>query len=56
MKHYPLNINLGVYGTPNKPHPFSHTTEITHNPHSVYVCNNCGYVEFSTKYCEKLDI
>ena len=53
MKHYPININFGAYGTPQKPHPFSHTTGITHNPHSIFVCDNCGYVELSTKYCEE---
>ena len=43
MKYYPISINFGAYGTPKKTHPFSNATGITHNPHSVFVCDNCGY-------------
>lgn len=56
MKHYPCNLNFGIYGDWNKPHPFSNEVQIPHNPHSVFICDNCGYVEFSTKDCDSPDI
>lgn len=56
MKHYPFNINLSIEGVEHQPHIFSPKTRISHNPRSVYVCDNCGYVEFSTKDCKKSDI
>ena len=56
MKHYPFNANFGIYGAWNKPHPFANETQTPHNPHSVYICDNCGYVELSTKECEDPDI
>ena len=27
-----------------------------HNPHSIYECPECGYMELSSKYCENEDI
>lgn len=56
MKHYKFNHNLGIYGASCKPNLYSPETQYPHNPHSVYVCDNCGCVEFSTKYCEDPDI
>ena len=56
MKHYPCNSNFGIYGTCHKPNLLSNKAQTPHNPHSVYICEKCGYVEFSTKYCENSDI
>ena len=56
MKHYPFNLNLGIYGKEHQDNLFSSIYQEPHNPHSVYVCEECGYVEFSTKDCEKSDI
>ena len=56
MKHYPIEINFGIYGARHKPHPLSNEKQTSHNPHSVYICDKCGYVELSTKDCKKADI
>lgn len=56
MKHYEFNQNINIYGKRHKPNSFSTEIQIPHNIHSVYVCDNCGYMEFSTKYCENPDI
>ena len=56
LKHYPFNIDLRIYGAESKPHPYSPIIQTPHNPHSVYICENCGYVEFSTKDCDTPDI
>lgn len=56
MKHYPFNQDLRIFGSEHKPHSFAPITQTPHNPNSVYICNTCGYVEFSTKHCEKSDI
>lgn len=56
MNHYPCEINFKIFGVKHKPHPFAPQTQTSHNPHSVYICDKCGYIEFSTKDCEKPDI
>ena len=56
MKHYSFCPNWAIFGAAHQPHPFSNAKQSSHNPHSVYVCDNCGYMEFSTKPCEKPDI
>ena len=56
MKHYSFNADFRIYGAEHKKHPFSPISQIPHNPNSVYICENCGYMEFSTKECEEPDI
>lgn len=57
MKHYELNPQIDVYGASYKSSPFnSITCNKPHNIHSVYICDNCGYAELSTKYCDEPDI
>ena len=56
MKHYQFDQNLNIHGSWHKPQPFSAEERKSHNPQSVYVCDNCGYMEFSTKTCENPDI
>ncbi len=56
MKQYPFDQNLKIHGSCYKPNPFAPEEQRSHNPHSVFVCDNCGYMEFSTKACETSDI
>ena len=57
MKHYEFNQNLGIYGAPYNPNPFSIVeNQKPHNPKSIYICDNCGYVEFSMNPCENPDV
>lgn len=56
MKHYELKPDFKIYGLEHQPSLFSAKTQLPHHIHSVYICDNCGYVEFSTKLCEKSDI
>lgn len=56
MKHYELNEEFSIYGKEHKINGSSTIGQTPHNPHSVYVCDKCGYVEFSTKICENSDI
>ena len=56
MKHYKFNGNFGVYGKEHDPGNGYARRQLPHNPHSVYVCEKCGYMELSTKNCENEDI
>ena len=56
MKHYDFQSKFKIVGSENKPHPFSPTEQHFYNPQSVYICNECGYMEFSIKPCENPDI
>lgn len=56
MKHYPFNQNFKIYGKEHQENLFSPVHQKPHNPRSVYICDNCGYVEFSTNDCEESDI
>lgn len=47
MKQCKCTRSLGIYEPQKKPFPFSGTDEPPRNPKSVYVCDNCGYMEFS---------
>ena len=57
MKHYELKSQINVYGADYTASPFNPITNNNpHNIHSVYICNNCGYAELSTKYCDNPDV
>lgn len=56
MKHYELEKIFNIYGAKHKPTPFSNEIQKPHNPRSVFICDECGYVEFSMKECEEPDI
>ena len=56
MKHYKLEQKFDIYGSWHKTISIMAEQQIPHNPHSVYICDNCGYVEFSTKYCDNPDV
>lgn len=56
MKHYKFTQNLNIYGATHKPNSFFADQQKQHNPQSVYICENCGYVEFSMNSCENPDI
>lgn len=56
MKHYKFTQNLDIYGASYKPNSFLAYAQKSHNPQSVYICENCGYVEFSMNPCENPDI
>ena len=56
MKHYVINKDLNIYGSWYKPDSFLTERQKLHNPQSVYVCDSCGYVEFSMNPCENPDI
>ena len=56
MEQYPFNSNLGIYGEEYKAHPGSSVCQQSHNPRSVYVCDHCGYMEFSVNQCEESNI
>lgn len=56
MKQYPFKQNMGIYGAWTQPNPFYAEEQKSHNPQSVYICNECGYVEFSIRPCENPDV
>ena len=57
MKYYELEPSIKVQGTLNKSqHPFTPDIMYFHDINSVYICDNCGYTEFSTNICENSDI
>ena len=57
MKHYELDVNLNIKGACHKKNLFSSTIDqYYYSPHSVFICHECGYVEFSMKDCEEPDI
>lgn len=56
MKHYDLNPQINIFGKEHRPNAFSLKNQQPHHIHSVYICDSCGYVEFSTKICENPDI
>lgn len=56
MKHYKFNKDLGIYGKDRgQCFPFANGQK-PHNPHSIYECKECGYMELSSNYCEDEDI
>lgn len=56
MKQYKLEPPFVICGAEHKPHPFLPKQKTPHNLHSVYICDECGYAEFSTKYCDNPDV
>ena len=56
MKHYQFNQSLNIYGAVHNLQPFLAERREPHNPQSVYICENCGYVEFNMNPCENPDI
>lgn len=56
MKHYKFTQNLNIHGDWYTPQPFFAERQEPHNPQSVYICENCGYVEFNMNPCENPDI
>ena len=54
MKQYEVNGNLGIYGAEHKSGTAILQTQ--HNPQSVFECEKCGYMEFSSKKCNNPDI
>ena len=56
MKHYKLNKDFGIYGKVHDPGNGYAKCQSPHNPHSIYVCDECGYMELSSKTCENEDI
>ena len=56
MKHYKFNRDFGIYGKEYNPGYHLAMRQDPHNPHSIYECESCGYMELSTKDCEDEDI
>lgn len=56
MKHYNCTPNLKIVGAWHKPNQFSPEIQLSHNIHSVYICEQCGYSEFNVNPCENPDI
>lgn len=56
MKQYKLDRDLGIYGKEYNPGNGYAIRQNPHNPHSIYECPECGYMELSSKYCENEDI
>lgn len=56
MKHYEINPIFNIKGSWSQQSPFYFEEQHSHNPHSIYICDNCGYAELSTKFCEKPDV
>lgn len=56
MEQYNINPPMEVFGKWHKPTLYSAETQKSHNIHSVFICEECGYAEFSTKFCNTPDI
>lgn len=56
MKHYDFQSTFKIVGAESKPRPFESQKQHIYNPQSVYICKECGYVEFSISPCENPDI
>lgn len=56
MKHYKLKESWGIYGKEYSQGVGLAICQKPHNPHSIYECPICGYMELSSKYCEDEDI
>lgn len=56
MKHYKLNNIFSVYGKLHKEIGYGTEVQKSHNPNSIFVCDECGYCELSMRKCEESDI
>lgn len=56
MRQYKFDSDWGIYGKEYNPGNGYAIRRDTHNPHSIYECPECGYMELSSKYCENEDI
>ena len=57
MKHYDVDARINIKGARHQKTPFPSTIDqYYYSPHSVYICRECGYMEFSMKDCEESDI
>lgn len=56
MKHYQLEIPLKIHGAENAPDLFSRPQKKSYSAKSAYICENCGYIELNTNFCENPDI
>ena len=56
MKHYDVETNFNIKGAWHQKSHFSTIDRYYYSPHSVYICPECGYVEFSMNDCEESDI
>lgn len=56
MKHYDFQSTFEIVGSESEPKPFQPIERHYYNPQSVYICKECGYVEFSINPCENPDI
>lgn len=56
MNHYNLNTHIEVYGAATQRDYFSAEKQEPHNPQSIFICPNCGYVELSMMECPHPDL
>lgn len=56
MKQYKIDKNFGVYGAEHKEMSIGPICQTSHNPKSIYLCDNCGYMELSRNECISKDI
>jgi len=55
MKQYKFNASWDIYGKLQDPKNGFAPYQLPHNPHSIFECENCGYMELSAKTCEEED-
>lgn len=56
MKHYDFKSRFTIEGAESERKPFQPYIWYSYNPQSVYICKECGYVEFSINPCENPDV
>lgn len=54
MKQYKINSYFGILGKEHRKNGI--VIQTPYDPKSVYICEKCGYMEFSTNECEESDI
>ncbi len=52
MKHYPLHTRVEYVESHEAPNLLLPNSQTLHVIRSVYVCDKCGWVEFSMRDCE----
>ena len=53
MKQCKCIVDLGIYEPTNTSICHSSTEQVSRNPRVVYICENCGYMEFNAKRSEE---